>query len=323
MFKASSKKMMSNFTALVGLKKFLVSVLALGSLSFAGEYWHIDPGGTTMKFLSMHVSPRTAALSGAGVADVARSSEVTRNPLAMGIAEKPEFGLNQIIFDGVSTESFSSAYFVHPVGNSFAAALSVEFMGYDDIEGRDEYGMKTADYGAYAWGAQIGFGSREKIFNWALSGRFATQTIDDETAFAFLGDVGGSFRVNKYFAFATVLTNAGFVTKYDDVAEYAPMALQAGLTGILPFADKWNLHVSADAYRRADSEPQWLLGGELSYAEILMFRAGYAIRTQKGTENGISCGLGVLFGMVVFDYGYEPRPAFEGGNHYLSLGLKF
>ena len=305
------------------IKKLLTSALVLGSLAFAGEYWNVDPGGTTMKFLSMHVSPRTAAMSGAGVADVSRVSEVSRNPLGMTVADVSEFGVNQIIMDGAGTDRFTSAYFGLPVGKSFAAGGSVEFMGYDEIEGRDENGLETSDYSAYAWGLQVGFGSHDKVFNWAVSGRFASQTIDDETAFAFLGNVGGSYRVNRYFAMATTLTNAGYVTEYDNVKEYAPMALQAGVTGTIPFTSSWELHVSADAYRRADTDPQWLFGGELLYAQTLMLRGGYAVRTEKGTENGISAGLGVVFGMIVFDYGYETRPAFEGGNHYLALGIRF
>jgi hypothetical protein len=305
------------------LKKVLALALATSSLALAGEYWNVDPGGTTMKFLSMHVSPRTAAMSGAGVADVSRASEVSRNPLALSAAASPEFGINQIIMDGAALDKFSSAYFAMPVGQSFAAGGTVDFLGYDEIEGRDENGLKTADYAAYAWSLQTGFGSRNDVFNWATSFRFASQTIDDETAFAFLGNVGGSYRVNRYLAFATTLTNAGYVTEYDKVKEYAPMALQAGITGIVPFSEKWALHLSADAYRRADTDPQWLFGGELTYAEILQLRAGYALRTQNDTEDGISCGLGFAFGTIVFDYAYEPRPAFEGGNHYLALGLRF
>ena len=48
-------------------KKFLSFALTVGSLAFAGEYWHLDPGGVTMKFLAMQVSPRAAALSGAAL----------------------------------------------------------------------------------------------------------------------------------------------------------------------------------------------------------------------------------------------------------------
>ena len=131
------------------IKRLLAFALAAGSLAFAGEYWNVDPGGTTMKFLSMHVSPRTAAMSGAGVADVARASEVSRNPLAMSTAEIPEFGINQIIMDGAALDKFTSAYFAFPVAKSFAAAATVDFLGYDEIEGRDEEGMKAPTPGAF------------------------------------------------------------------------------------------------------------------------------------------------------------------------------
>lgn len=310
------------------LKKLLatLSLTIAAGAAFANEYWNVNSGGTTMKFLSMQVSPRSAALSGAGVADPGRVSEVTRNPLAMSVASDPEFGINQIIFDRLSSDKFTSIYYGAPVGEHFAASGSVDFLGYDDLEGRDENGLETGSFGAYAWALQAGFGSRNKIFNWGLTARFASQTIDDETGYAIMGDIGGSFKVNKYLVFGATATNVGFATAYDEANEYTPRALQAGITGMIPFSEKWDLHISADAYRRADTSPQWLFGGELSYAQILKLRGGYAIRYDSDfpeTESGISCGLGIVFGMIVFDYGYSPRPDLESSNHYLSIGLKF
>jgi hypothetical protein len=106
------------------------------------------------------------------------------------------------------------------------------------------------------------------------------------------------------------------------------MALQAGVTGILPIAEffslqsDWNLHVSADAYRRADmQDPEWRFGGELNYADVLALRMGYAVRPD--TEDGISAGIGVAIGMAHFDYAYSPKKAFDGGYHYLTLGIRF
>jgi hypothetical protein len=81
------------------------------------------------------------------------------------------------------------------------------------------------------------------------------------------------------------------------------------------------VHLSVDAYRRADTKAQVLIGGEVVYFDMLSFRMGYAIRPD--TEDAVSGGLGVTFGMVVFDYAYSPRPAFEGGNHYIAVGVKF
>ena len=174
----------------------------------------------------------------------------------------------------------------------------------------------------------MGLGNRSKVFNWAMAARFATQTIDDQTAIAILGDIGGGYRVNEYLAFATTLTNFGYMGDYDGEKEHAPMALQAGLTGIIPLSrlfdlqSQWNLHLSADAYRRADmQDPEWRFGSELNYMQTLSLRIGYAARPD--TEDGFSAGIGFVFGMVAFDYAYSPRPAFDGGYHYLTLGLKF
>jgi hypothetical protein len=274
-----------------------------------------------MKFLAMQVSPRAAALSGAGVADPGRVSEISRNPLAMSVANEAEFGLSQVIFGEGGADNFVSAYYGLPIGEKYTLGLAVDFLGYDDIEGRDENGLKTSKYGSYAWSLLAGFGSRSKIFNWAASARFATQTIDDETGFLFSVDAGGSFRVNEYLSFGANFTNLGFASKYESEKEAAPLALQAGVTGFIPILDRWMVHLSVDAYRRADTKAQVLIGGEVVYFDMLSFRMGYAIRPD--TEDAISGGLGVTFGMIVFDYAYSPRPAFEGGNHYIAVGVKF
>lgn len=301
------------------LKKFLLAVAVTGSLAFAGEYW--DNDDVTMKFLSMTTSARSAAMSGAGVANPKRVSEVSRNPLAMSVADTAEIGLNQIVFDDAIADNFVSVYYGLPFWKHYTASFTVEFLGYDDLKGYDDDGNETAEFGAYAWSLAAGLGSRNKVFNWAFTGRFASQTIDDETGFLFSGDIGGSFRVNRYVSFATTLTNAGYATEYMDEKNYPPMALQAGLTGIIPFGNNWSLSLSADAYRRSDTDPQWLFGGELSFYDILYLRGGYAIRPH--TEDGISAGLGFTFGMIVFDYGYSPRPALEAGNHHFTVGMKF
>ena len=143
-----------------------------------------------------------------------------------------------------------------------------------------------------------------------------------------LGDIGGAYKLGEYFALGATLTNFGYMSDYDGETEHEPMALQAGITGIVPvarllgFQSQWDLHLSADAYRRADMEdPEWRFGGELNYMETLALRVGYAARPD--TEDGVSAGLGVTFGMISFDYAYSPKKAFDGGYHYLTLGMRF
>ena len=55
--------------------------------------------------------------------------------------------------------------------------------------------------------------------------------------------------------------------------------------------------------------------------ETIALRVGYAARPD--TEDGVSAGIGFCFGMINFDYAYSPKKAFDGGYHYLTLGLRF
>ena len=143
------------------LKKTLLISLMMCAAAFSasGRYWNTGLGGVTLQHLSMQVSPRSAALSGAGVADPARVSEVTRNPLAITRMQVAEFGLNQIVFGDAGADNFVSIYYGLPLNDLFVLSMGLEFLGYGDIEGRDEEGFETDDYAAYAWAAQAGIGN--------------------------------------------------------------------------------------------------------------------------------------------------------------------
>jgi hypothetical protein len=296
----------------------------------SGRYWNTGLGGTTMKFLSMQASPRSAALSGAGVASPVRLSEVTRNPLAVTSVSQAEIGYSQTVFGDAGADNFVNIFYGLPLNDLFALSMGIEFLGYGDIEGRDEEGFLTDDYSAYAWAAQAGIGNHDRAFGWSVQARFAYQTIDDESTVAILGDAGALYRVSRYFSLGATITNFGYATdsEYDNEHEATPMALQAGVSGTIPVGSllhlesMWDIRLSADIYRRADMEdPEWRFGGEVSYQEFISLRAGYALRPE--TEDGLSAGIGISFGSCVFDYGYSPRVALGSGNHYLGVGYRF
>ncbi len=284
-----------------------------------GRFWNVDQGGTTMKFLSLSTSPRSAALAGAGVAMPSGFSEVSRNPLATTSSEVPQAGIEHVRFSSRIDAKLTSVYFGLPF-KYLNTSAAVEYLGYGDIEGRDEEGFKTEDYGAMAWALQLGVGSRPSIFNWAVSARFASQTIDNSTAIALLADGGASFRLNRYIAFGATVTNFGWVSEYESERESAPMALSAGISATHPVLDIFDLAFHADAYRRADYDAEWRFGSELLYKKTLAFRVGYAYRGE--TESGVSAGLGLVFGRIRFDYAYASNPVLDG-NHLFHLGVGF
>ena len=297
----------------------LLAFSFLATYSLAGQYWDVDPGGTTMKFLSTSVSPRSAAIAGAGIVMPAGISEVSRNPLATTTVTQSAIGINEVIYSEAVGANLTSIYYGLPL-ESINVSAALEFLGYGEIEGRDDEGFKTSSYGAFSWAAQVGVSNRLSIFNWATTLRMASQTIEDETALAILGDFGGSFKLNQYFSFGAVLTNVGYVSSYQTEAESPPTALQAGVSAKLPIASLFDFTAYADLYRRADTEMQWLFGGELNYKKVLVLRGGYSLRPD--TESGVSGGIGICFDLFSIDYAYQSRPALEG-NHVLSVTVFF
>lgn len=302
------------------MKRAALAILFFAASIFAGDYWNAETGSATMKFLFLRVSPRSAALSGAGVASPQGPSELSRNPLAALAATEPEIGWNQIVFSDKVDADFFSVYYAWPY-KSFVFSGGIEYLGYGDLEGRDEEGFEVGDYGASAFAAQLGFAWAPGLVHWAVNARFASQTIDDATAVAFLGDAAAGVRLNRYFAFAATFTNFGYVTSYESGHEVPPTALQAGVSWTLPsILSIFDLTLSSDLYRRSDSDIQGLFGAELAYKKILVLRAGYAIR--EDTEDGVSAGLGLRFGRINAEYAYATNPTLDG-NHHISIGLRF
>ena len=134
----------------MNLTRVLSLTLLASAVSFAGgKYWNVDKGGTTMKFLSMATSPRSAALAGAGVATPQSFAEVSRNPLATTSLDYSQMGIQHIVFSDNVDAQLTSVYF----GTSFRyvnVSAAMEYLGYDDIEGRDDEGFKSEDYGVMA-----------------------------------------------------------------------------------------------------------------------------------------------------------------------------
>ncbi len=297
---------------------FLFLVVCVSNV-WAGDYWNAEPGASTMKFLYLKPAPRAAALGGAGIASPESPSELSRNPLAVLSAENAEIGWNQIVFSDETDADFLSLYYALPYKN-FAFSAALEFIGYGDLEGRDEDGFKTGNFTASAWAIQLGAGYKHSQFKYALSARFASQTIDEMTAIAFLADGAVSVDLNRYLAFGAAVTNAGYVSEYESGHEVPPTAVQAGLTGMYPITKIFDLSLHADLYRRADSDMYGLFGGEMTYRKILTLRAGYAVRPD--TDDGVSGGLGIRFGQIHVEYAYAANPTL-GGDHHISIGLQF
>ena len=295
-----------------------LSVTAWASPVCAGWQWGLPEGGTTLKFLSLPLSPRTAALGGAGLASPVDGSGQFVSPLASSAVQEPTLGFTQVQLAERIGGSLSAVDYVLPLGTSLHLHGGMEYLGYDDLQGRDENGLATGSYGAGAYALQLGSSGVSGPLYYGITGRFAHQSIDGYGAMALLGDAGLGFRVNPYFSFAAAVTNWGWVEPYDGYAESAPLAVQAGTSVKVPLRP-FAISLHGDLYRRADSKAQVLTGLELEYQHLLSLRLGYPFRDG---ENGLSAGLGLKAGPLGFSYAYASRPALKG-NHHFGVSLAF
>lgn len=301
------------------MRKIFICICLFTSSLFAGKYWNADPGSVTMKFLASEVSPRSASLAGAGVAMSGSLLDASRNPLALASLQNPSVGVSQVIYSKAIDARLNSILWGNPF-QSFNMLAGLEFLNYGDIEGRDEEGFKTGNYGASAWGAQLAFSNKKEAFHWALSYKLASQNIEDYTAYAFLGDFGLSLDLNSYFSLGSLIRNLGYVTSYRSHSEALPLSLQAGLAFHMPIGSIFELKLYSDLYRRADSKAEVFFASELIYKNTLSLRGGYALK--KDTKNGINAGLGLKFDVFSVDYAFQANPNLDG-NHLLSIILSF
>jgi hypothetical protein len=301
----------------------LVVFALLASTAWAGKIWHLPEGGTSFKSLSLALSPRTAALSGAGVASPRSAGELFLNPAAPVADTAAVFGFSQILFSDKVGADLTAAYFSQPFalfGKGFRVSVGMSVLDYDDLDGYDEDGLSTGSYGAGGYAGQLGLAYADGPFAFGASGRFASQNIAGFNTFGFFGDAAASFVLNRYFRFAAAATNLGWIAPYEDVGEPAPLAVQGGVTVHIPlWWEGFAADISADLYRRADTEMQGLFGLEVLYRQILSFRLGYALQEEDALP---SAGLGIVLGPLSAEYAYASKAA-AWGNHHFGLGLRF
>jgi len=293
--------------------------LLLPAFALAGEYWHVEPGAGTMKILSMPTTPRQAALAGAGIASPRSASETMRNPIAP-------------VSTGSTSLSFSKSEFSDYIGASSVSMLAHSLLGgwhltagmesltFDEIQGYTDDGLTTegSSFAAGTIAAQLGIARTFNSLSAGLTVRYANQNIEDYNENGILFDGGVKYDLLKYFSFGAIFSNFGWIKAREK--EVAPLSVQAGITGSCPLILGFTGALSADLYRRNDSQKELRSGLEIMYKEVFSIRFGYPI---SGEENdALSAGFAVKLGFADIEYAYQNRKVLEA-NHIFGISLYF
>jgi len=292
------------------MRKTLIKTPIVSSLILILSFscYASGPGTTAANFLKIGVGARTAAMGGAFTALVDDGTALYWNPAGLAQVEDAEIlAMYNMHFQDIKQGYLSFAFPL--LGGT--AGLSANYVDMGQIEGRDEYGNPTGNFGASDNYLSLGYArkfSSRLIFG--LNAGVLQEIIAEDKKTTYLGNVG-LLIIGKFLSFGLTCQNIGSNLGEDPL----PLAYRAGIALKLE-----SFNIEADAVKEIDNDIYYCAGLEWWIANILALRAGY--RTGQDIGSGISYGAGLKIGNTNIDYAYVPYGDL-GTTQRISLKIRF
>jgi hypothetical protein len=272
--------------------------------------------------LELPVGTRAAGMGGAFVSVADDPTAMFWNPAGLarlGVAQKHFeilFQHNEWL-DDFRQEFVAGATRIghHAFGGSFSGFY------ISDLEGRDESGQPTVNFGAYD---AVTTGSYAYEFSEAASVggslKYIVTNIDDITHFAFAADLGAQVEVTPGLRVGGAVTNMGPGVTFIAVKSDLPTAMQLGGSYVVPYAFANGLILVAVDYRKARGDDSHVLfGAEYDHAQVVQLQVGYG----TGYDNqGINFGVGAHISNWRLGYAIAPFESNLDSTHRFSIGFR-
>jgi len=184
----------------------------------------------------------------------------------------------------------------------------------NDTESSGSYSYRDLALGV-TWGRNI-----TNRLNLGLTGKIVTQSIDGISATAYAADFGAIYRINSTYSLGARINNLGSDLTFYDIGAPLPLIFSiGGAAQILNDPDSgMQVTVFADATKPQDAEQLLYTAVEVQLLKLLKLRTGYKLNYQgveddkvdevsgatvgaDRTEEGLTAGLGLDFGMAGYD----------------------
>ena len=288
------------------------------SITQARLEWGGASGASSLKYRTIAVTPRQAALAGSGMAEPGLPSEAAWNPMAAAWATRPSMSGDQGRLSDRLGAQWNTMQLVQPV-SSVRLLVGANFLDVGDLHGYDEDAMPTGDFAAFAWSARLGLASDSGAFTWGMQGSVDHYNIAEFDANAIMADLVLGYAVGSRLRFAAGVFHYGYVQSFETQDEVAPLTLQAGASYKMPFPGPLDWRVHTDLRRTNGGPREVLLGLESIYSRFLVFRIGSDLASKAIRP---SAGIGLNVGPLEASYGYAASDALKG-NHHFGLGYTF
>jgi hypothetical protein len=203
--------------------------------------------------------------------------------------------------------------------HAFGGSFSGFYIG--GIEGRDETGRPTVEFGAYD-AVTTGSYAFEINDRASVGGslKYIVTNIDDLTHFAFAGDLGAQVEVVPDVRVGGAVTNLGSGVTYIQEPDDLPTAVQLGGSYVLPYnVANGSVLVALDVRKARGDDTHALFGAEYDHAGIAQVQVGY----RTGYDNdGINFGIGAHVASWRLGYAVVPFESDLGATHRFSVGFR-
>jgi len=340
------------------MKKFLLFSFILFALLQTEGFNQITKTGTTAaKFLSIGIGPRANAMGGAFTSIVDDASALYWNPAGAASLDQYEAMFTHTNLFKDLDISLNYAAIVVPTDGWGNFGVSVTALDYGTMDVTTEYypegtGEKFSA-SSYAFALSYARNITED-FTAGITIKYIRELIFNSSADGIAFDVGTIFNTPFYgIKFSSIITNYGpklqmsgedLLIRYDSdpsrngnnetVDGYIktdkfelPLKLQIGLSKDFQFLEDQRLTIAVDATHANDNAEYINVGGELAlFNNLLYFRGGYKALFLKDSQEGLTLGVGINYGLdvitVAFDYAFQEY-GFLGNTHSFGVRLRF
>ncbi|QQS36541.1 MAG: PorV/PorQ family protein [Ignavibacteriales bacterium] len=340
------------------MKKFIILTLVLFAALQSDGFSQITKTGTTAaKFLSIGVGPRANAMGGAFTSIVDDATALYWNPA--GAATQNKYTViftHSELFKGLDI-GLNYAAIILPIEGLGSLGASVTSLDFGQMDVTTElYPEGTGEKftaASYAFGLTYARNITDD-FVAGISVKYIREIIFNSSADGVAFDIGTIFNTPFYgIKFSSAISNYGskmqisgedLLVRHDSDPDREgnnettdayyktdkfdlPLKLQIGVSKEFQFMEEQSFTLAIDATHSNDNSEYLNLGGELSlFNDILCLRGGYKALFLEDSQEGLTFGVGVNYGLEVIDFGFDyafQKFEYLGDTHSFAVKLKF
>lgn len=280
-------------------------------------------GAETAQFLTLQPGARAGAMGEAVTAAPEALDAFTVNPAGLAVKPERQAGFSHSeLFEDTRLDQLAYA---QPVGEGWAAGLSLLRLSHGELEGRDALGNRNGSFRAADTAVSVAL-ARQHAPGLTVGGavKYVDTQLADKHGRGVAADLGATWSREEGpmpFSLGAAALHLGPGLKHDGETESLPATLSLGAALRPSKAALASVELRTRPHSGGVSTH---LGGEYAVVEGFRLRAGYAVRPGAGAggASGLGAGFGLALGKVGIDYAFSPYGEL-GNAQRVTLSARF